>query len=259
MGDPLRFEVRPELDEPALLLAFEGWNDAGESATSAAHYFSDAMRGAPLAEIDPEEFYDFTVNRPIVSLDAGGVRQIGWPTTRFRYGSLGPERPLIVGVGPEPHLRWRGYCDHVLRLVAECRVRRVVLLGAFLADVLYSLPVRVSGFSSDPALMDGLRVQPSGYEGPTGILGVLAGLLRETDCEVVSLWAGLPHYISAAPNPRGTLALIQKTCEYLDARTDETALQKSAAEFEQRISALVASDPSLTEYVKELKRREFAQ
>jgi hypothetical protein len=242
-----------------LLLAFEGWNDAGEAASSAARFFADAVQSAPLAELDPEEFYDFTVNRPRVLLAAGKDRRIEWPSVEFRYGAFCDERALVVGVGPEPHLRWRRFTEEVLGLARRCRVRRAVLLGAFLADVVYSRPVRVSGSSSAPETALRLALEASGYEGPTGIVGVLAEQLRGDGVEVVSLWAGLPHYIEASPNPRGALALVQKASAFLSMPLDETPLRAAAAEFEEHVSALVASDPALSEYVRALKKREFAQ
>ena len=242
-----------------MLLAFEGWNDAGEAASSAARFLSDAMHTAPLAELDPEEFYDFTVNRPRVRQAAGGLRRVDWPSVTFHYGAGCDERALVVGVGPEPHLRWRRFGDEVVALAHRFGVRRAVLLGAFLADVVYSRPVRVSGFSSKPEWMVRLALETSGYEGPTGIVGVLADRLGQEGVEVVSLWAGLPHYIEASPNPRGALALVQKAAVFLGMPVDEAPLRDAAAEFEQRISALVASDPALSEYVRALKKRDFAQ
>jgi proteasome assembly chaperone (PAC2) family protein len=257
--DALRFHVRPSLREPALVLAFEGWNDAGEAATLAARHLAEQAIAVPLAEIDPEEFYDFTVRRPLVRLDAGAVRRIEWPRTEFRFGSLDSARELVVGIGVEPHLRWRQYSDLVCRLAKELGIRRVVLLGAFLAEVVYSRPVNVTGFSSTPDWMQRLGVEPSAYQGPTGIVGVLAERLAADGAEVLSLWAGLPHYISVSPNPRGALALVKRACEALAFRVDETRLVKDAAEFEERASALVSADPELTDYVRQLKRREFAQ
>jgi proteasome assembly chaperone (PAC2) family protein len=247
--DALRMNVLPTLREPALLLAFEGWNDAGEAATNAV----------PLAEIDCEEFLDFTVARPTVRMNASGVREIEWPCHRFVYGTLADERGLVIGTGIEPHLRWRAYVDLVSDLAARLGIRQVVLLGAFLADVLYSRPVNVTGFASRPEVLEELHVVPTGYEGPTGIVGVLAERFRADGLEVVSLWAGLPHYVNLSPNPRGAYALLQQLGAYLPLRLDEEPLRRSAAEFEERISALVASDPELTEYVRQLKRREFAQ
>ncbi len=251
--------VHPSLREPALLLAFDGWNDAGEAATSAARFVSDALACVPLAELDPEEFYDFTVRRPCVRQGPDHVRRIEWPASEFRFGAIDPMRDVVVGIAAEPHLRWRRYCDLVLGLVATLRIRRAVLLGAYLADVVYSRPVGVTGFASSERELARLTVQPSGYEGPTGIVGVLADRLQADGVEVVSLWAGLPHYITASPNPRGALALVKKITECLAFRVDETPLVKDAAEFEERIAAMVAADPELSDYVRELKRREFAQ
>ena len=259
MSDPLQMQVRPELRDPALVLAFEGWNDAGEAATRAVRYLGESLQMVSLARIDPEEFYDFTVHRPLVRLDEGSVRRIEWPSFEFQFGSLASGCEIVIGVGAEPHLRWRTFCDQVMRLAGDLGVRRVVLLGAFLADVLYSRPVRVTGFASAPELMEHFSIEPTGYEGPTGIVGVLASRMRDAGVETVSLWAGLPHYIAATPNARGVLALVHKVTQVLGFRVDEGPLQRSAAEFEGRIAELVASDPALAEYVKDLKRREFAQ
>jgi hypothetical protein len=259
MPGELRLEVVPALAAPSLLLAFEGWNDAGESASGAVRYLAEALASVPLGHIDPETFHDFTVQRPEVRLDPGGVRRIDWPAYAFRYAVVPGRCELVTGIGAEPHLRWRSFCDEVIELAQRLHVRRVVLLGAFLADVLYSRPVRISGFGSEGALPPELAIQPTGYEGPTGIVGVLGSRLSEAGFEMASLWAGLPHYIGVSPNPRGTLALVQKTCQLLDLPIDQQPLERSAAEFEAHVSQLVASDPALSEYVRELKKREFAQ
>jgi predicted ATP-grasp superfamily ATP-dependent carboligase len=251
--------ARPAHPEPALVLAFEGWNDAGAAASEAVRHLEASLDSTPVAEIDLEEFLDLTVHRPEVRLDAGAMRRIEWPVLRIQHAEAGTGRSLLTGWGPEPHLRWRAFCDAVLALVREAGVRRVALLGAFLADVLYSLPVRVSGFASDPSLLAPLGVTASGYEGPTGIVGVLGARLRDEGVETVSLWAGLPHYIDASPNPRGALALLQVLRSAIALPFDEEPLVRAAAEFEQKVSALVSADPVLAEYVRELKRREFAQ
>jgi len=259
VSDLLRLHVQPDLREAPLVIAFEGWNDAGEAATSALRYLEDAVRGVPLAEIDGEEFYDFTVRRPTARFEGGRSSALDWPTTRFSYGSIDSSRELVTGVGCEPHFHWRRYCDLVAELVARLAVRHVVLLGAFVADVVYSRPVGVTGFASDPGRLAEIGVTPSTYEGPTGIVGALAERLDREDVEVSSLWASLPHYINATPNPRGALALLQKLAQHLEIAVDEAPLRGEAAEFEQRISALVSGDPELGEYVRQLKKREFAQ
>jgi hypothetical protein len=257
--DALTFFVEPVLENATLVAAFEGWNDAGEAATGAARYVETAVHAVPLAEIDGEEFLDFTVRRPWVRTCAGGARTIDWPVTRVSYGECGAAHEIVVAIGVEPHLRWRAYCDLFVSLVERLRVRRVVLLGAYMADVVYSRPVDVSGFASEADRLDAIGVAPSRYEGPTGIVGVLGERLRTDGVAVLSLWAGLPHYISASPNPRGALALVQKLASDLPLAIDEAPLRSEAAAFEQKISALVSGDPELTEYVRLLKKREFAQ
>lgn len=251
--------VQPELRDPALVLAVKGWNDAGEAASLALEFVSQSIQSVPLADLDPEEFYDFTVERPVISLTESGRRQLSWPSNHFRYGQLEGDRELIVGVGVEPHLHWRAYCASVVALALDSGVQHVVLLGAYLADVVYSQPVSLSGYSTDPSVITSLGVSLSQYRGPTGIVGVLADAFEQEGLWVTSLWAGLPHYIEASPNSRGALALVQKLSQCMNFRIDEGPLQKKAAEFEEKISALVASDAELTEYVRQLKRREFAQ
>jgi proteasome assembly chaperone (PAC2) family protein len=255
----LRFFVRPTLDEPLLVLAYEGWNDAGDAGTWAARYLASTLHAVPLADIDPEDFYDFTVRRPQAHVESGVAHPIEWPRSEFLFTSLPSGREIVIGIGVEPHTRWRGYVQLVARLAKQLKIRRVILLGAFLADVLYSRPVRVSGLASSAELLEGLGVEPANYQGPTGIVGVLTERLREEGLEFVSLWAGLPHYISVSPNPRGALALLQKLETFLDVRFDYGPIQREAVEFEERVSALVAGDPELSEYVRQLKRREFAQ
>ena len=250
--------VQPILGEPTLLLAFEGWNDACESASAAVHFANDLLRGVPLAEIDPDDYYDFTVLRPEVEYKAGNSGSIVWPSNEFKYGVMEDGLELITGLGIEPHMRWRSFCNAIVELAVDMGVRRCLMLGAYLADVVYSQPVVVTGFSSDPSLLERFEVEATSYEGATGIVGVLSNALQEEGVEVLSLWAGLPHYISATPNPRGTLALLRKVSQYLDIPFDLEELKQEAFRFEEEISKIVAADDDLTEYVKELKRREFA-
>jgi hypothetical protein len=251
--------VEPRLREPTMILAFSGWNDAGDSASTAVRYIDAATQSVPLAEIDGEEFFDFTVRRPEVLQRVGRrPRTIVWPNAEFRYGSIDGEREVVTGVGIEPHLRWRTYCDHVVDLARRLGVARVFLLGAYQADVVYSQPVPVTGFATDAEELEGLSAPSSDYQGPTGIVGVLGNRFEDEGIPVVSLWVGLPHYINATPNPRGALALVQKLVEFLRFPLDEQPLRTSAAEFEERISKLVASDAELSEYVRQLKKREFA-
>lgn len=257
----LRFQVHPALDDPVLVLAFGGWNDASDAASGAIAFVNRALKSVALADIDPEEFYDFTVARPSVYLEEGERRRVVWPTTEFRFCHVEDTEgvEIVTGVGTEPHMRWQRFSDCVAALADGIGAQRVLLLGAYLADVVYSRPVEVSGYASDAATLERLGVEHSTYEGPTGIIGILADRLHRDGREVLSLWACLPHYLNTSPNPRGSLALLDKVSQYLNIEIDTSELQREAEEFEEQVNELVASDPELAEYVRELKRRDFAQ
>jgi predicted ATP-grasp superfamily ATP-dependent carboligase len=259
MSEPLRWHVRPRLRDPLLVLSFEGWNDAGESASTAARYLADQVGAAPLAEIDPELFFDFSVRRPTVTVEDGVVTDFEWPLSRFLYAAADEAHELVIGIAIEPHLRWQLFADQVLALVDRLQIRRTVMLGAYLADVLYSRPVGITAVASDAALIDRHGLEPTRYEGPTGVVGMLGYLLRERGISVLSLWAGLPHYINVTPNPRGALALLERAEPILDVKLELDPLRAAARDCEQRMSQMVAEDPELNEYVRDLKRREFAQ
>lgn len=257
--EAVRLDFIPDFSSPSAVFAFSGWNDAGAAASTAIQFLEDAMQAKPLGHVDPEEFFDFTVQRPEVAFGESGAREIYWPTFDFSCGRIGSGCDLVTGTGPEPHLRWRTFAEQIIQLMRKLDVKRVVFLGAFLVDVLYSLPVQVTGFAKDPKLLERLNLTTSNYQGPTGVVGVLANCLQEEGFEVVSLWAGLPHYINTIPNPRGALALVQVVANYLALKIDVGSLSRAGAEYEQRVSSLVAADPDLSEYVKDLKRREFEQ
>ena len=258
--DPLVFDSQPALRRPVLILAFAGWSDAGASATTAVRYLSEQLLAAKFAGIDPEEFYDFSIQRPQVRLVDGLQREIHWPSYDFHYGGgIGMERDFVFGIGAEPHLRWRGFCDNVLRLVRECKVELVVSLGAYLDEVLYTRPVPLTGFSSDAKLMTELDLLPSRYQGPTGIVGILGDACRKNGIPNMSLWATLPHYLSASPNPRGALGLVLRLTQWLGLRVDTGPLERAAAEFQNKVNEVVNNDPNLSGFIRELKKREFEQ
>jgi predicted ATP-grasp superfamily ATP-dependent carboligase len=259
-NDPLSFEKRPDLRKPILLLSFAGWSDAGASATTAVRYICDQLLAHKFAEIDPEEFYDFSVQRPVVRLTETKIREIHWPSYDFYHGAdMGRGRDFVLGIGIEPQLRWRTFTETMLRFVSECRAEMVVTLGAYLDEVLYTRPVPLTGFSSDPKLMDELDLMPSRYQGPTGIIGVLSDACRRRGIPNMSLWAALPHYLNATPNPRGTLALLLRLTQWLGVRLDTSPLERAAADFQAKINEAVNADPKLSAYVRELKKREFEQ
>jgi len=200
------------------------------------------------------------VQRPIVRLNESKVREIHWPSYDFYHGAaLGAEKDFVLGVGAEPQLRWRTFTDTMLRMVRECQIQMVVTLGAYLDEVLYTRPVPLTGFCTDPKLMDELDLVPSRYQGPTGIIGVLSDTCRKAGVPHLSLWASLPHYLSVSPNPRGTLALILRLTQWIGVRVDTSLLERAAADFQAKINEAVNADPKLSAYVRELKKREFEQ
>ncbi|MGC9222222.1 MAG: PAC2 family protein, partial [Solirubrobacteraceae bacterium] len=208
----LRWHYRPDgLRAPALVCAFKGWNDAGDAASAAARYVGQAFGGRQFATIDPEEFYDFQATRPRIRLDEHQIRTLQWPEVKL-YEVRIPRAPrdLVVLRGYEPSFRWRTFSSLVVELAEALGVQLVVTLGALLADVPHTRPVSVTGFATDPVLVSRLGLSTSSYEGPTGILAVLQDACRTAGMPSASLWAAVPHYIAASPNPNASLALIRK-------------------------------------------------
>ncbi len=257
--EPLIFHQRPTLRRPIVILAFSGWSDAGQSATTAVRFVAEQLGATKLASVEPEEFFDFTVVRPQVQLVEGLHRSIEWTTVEFSAATVGSTpHDYVFGWGPEPHLKWKSFCAAILSLAQQTGAELIVTLGGYLAEVLYSRPVPVTGFASDPERLHRIEVSGTRYEGPTGIVGVFGDACRQAGVEHVSLWAALPHYIAALPNPRGSLALLIRLSELLELPVDLTPLKDASATFEQQINDAVAKDPKLSAYVRELKKREFA-
>ena len=260
MTDALTFHGPTQLRQPVVVLAYAGWNDGGEAATTAAAHLLETFRATKLASLDMEEFVDFTVVRPHVRLNEEDAREIRWPDHEFfAIRSETHSFDLCVGLGVEPHLRWRAFSANIAELVKRIDARLVVLLGAFLDEVIYSQPIQVVGTSTDAELSRELGLTPSRYEGPTGIIGVLAELLARQGTKTLSLWARLPHYVQASPNSRAALALLQKVETAIHFPIDKASLETAAATFDQEVSEAIAADPQLSAYVRELKRRAFSQ
>jgi hypothetical protein len=250
--DALTVETLPELSSPrTLLIAFSGWSDAGSAATNAVQYVAAQMSAQTFASIDGEEFFDFTVQRPLVRLDEQQIRQLDWPGWQFSTA-----RNLVFATGPEPHLKWRTFCGLVERLLEQVKIERVALLGAFLAEVLYTDPVPLTGFSSDPSVLERLRVSATAYQGPTGIVGALADRVRHRSLPLFSLWAAIPHYIAGTPNPRGTLALLLKLREWMELAIDLAPLESAAATFQSQLLEAVEGNAELSKYIRNLKKGE---
>jgi proteasome assembly chaperone (PAC2) family protein len=260
---PLTIHSLPQgLRRPVLITAFSGWNDAAEAATTAARYLATSFQAEKFAEIDPEEFYHFGLSRPYVRYKSGSEteREIVWPATEFSVArSAGLSRDLIVAVATEPHLKWRTYCANVLELARRCEATLVLTLGALLAEVPHTRPVRISGSASDPELAAQLGVRPSRYEGPTGIVGVLNIACREQGLATASVWANVPHYVSGIENPKAALALVQRTLALLNLQADLGDLEEASRQYDQNLAEIVAQNAKIKAYVAKLESRDAAE
>jgi len=253
----LTIDEIPTLTDPVLIVAFAGWNDAGGAATHAAQFLVQQLRARRFAGIDPEEFYNFSETRPHVRLRDGLYREITWPANDF-FSSTATVLPhgLVIGIGIEPQLKWKTYSAAILDLAKQCGVKMVLTLGALLADIAYSRPVRVAGFASDPSLAARLQLTSSRYEGPTGIVGVFNDACRRSGLPSASFWANVPHYISAAPNPKAALALINRVETFLHFTIDTTEIQNQAFAFDAKVSQAIAENPQMAAYVRQLEARD---
>ena len=254
--DSLEWIDRPkQLRSPALVVAFRGWNDAGEAATAALSFLIDSFEATPIARIDPEDFYDFTAVRPTVTLSEGRTRVIEWPENVFHAARIaGAEHDLILFEGVEPSLRWNGFNRILIDTARELGAEQVITLGALLADVPHSRPVPMTGIASNEELVGRLGFERSTYEGPTGIVGVLHHACAQQGIPSVSLWASVPHYVAAAPNPKAALALIRSFEGIAGVAVEARELEESAEDYERQVTAAVASDPDVKTFVERLEQ-----
>lgn len=250
----LRFHYRPELRDPVMVLSFLGWNDAAESASGAIRYLRRKARTERLAEIDPDDFFVFTEERPQVRLRDGQTREIRWPLTDFTPARFeGAEHDFILGLGKEPNLRWKAFSEHVLEVAQEMHVSEIVTIGALLADTPHTWPVPLSGGAHPVERMLALRFEPSSYQGPTGIVGTIGDLCRERDIAHVSLWASVPHYVSGGQNPRATQALLVKLSEIYGLGLDLTDLDGRARRYDAQVAEALRDNEEMREYVEKLE------
>ena len=255
--DPLIIDTQPSLRQPVLILAFAGWNDAGESATSAAQFLCSRLNAEKFASLEPEEFYNFAEHRPRVRLVKGAQREIIWPANEFfAVQDPGLVQDLVIGVGIEPHLKWKTYIQAILDLAHQCQVGMVLTLGALLAEVVYSRPVRITGSSTDPELSARLHLSTSRYEGPTGIVGILNDACRREGLPAVSLWANVPHYLSNTPNPKAMYALVRRVLGVLDHPIDLHDVESAVSDFETKVAEVIANNPAVASYVRQLEERD---
>jgi proteasome assembly chaperone (PAC2) family protein len=251
------FEGWPELTDAVLVAAFEGWNDAGDAATGSIEHLELVWDSQPLMAIDPDEYYDFQVNRPTVSMVDGVTRRVSWPTTRLSVcRPPGAAFDLVLVRGIEPNMRWRAFCDELLDVIRALDVRVVVTLGALLSDTPHTRSTSVTGTSYDQASAVKYGLEKSRYEGPTGIVGVLQDACVAAGIPAISFWAGVPHYVSQPPNPKATIALLHSVEEVLDVPVPLAELPQQADEWQKLVDEMAAEDDEVTEYIRNLEQRD---
>jgi proteasome assembly chaperone (PAC2) family protein len=253
--DHVEWQDRPRLKSPALVCAFKGWNDAGEAASAALEFLVESFDATEVARIDPEEFYDFTAVRPTIRLTDGQTRVIEWPENVLYAASVpGAEHDLLLFHGVEPSLKWKAFNNILIDVARELGAHMVITLGALLADVPHTRGVPMTGIASDDLLVQRLGFEQSNYEGPTGITGVLHHEFAKQHIPSVSLWASVPHYVAAAPNPKAALALIRSFEGVAGVAVEARDLEESSEDYERQVNAAVASDPDVKSFVERLEQ-----
>ena len=250
----IEIEDVPTLRSPVLVAAFEGWNDAADAASGAVDHLLEVWDARLVAAIDPEDFYDFQMNRPLVGADEHGGRRITWPSTQLSGASPpGADRDVVLLRGIEPNMRWRQFCAELLAAAKELGAEMVVTLGALLADTPHTRPVPISASTTEPGLASRLELEQSTYEGPTGIVGVFQDSAIRHDLPAVSLWAAVPHYVAQPPCPKATLALLGQLEDLLGISIPLDDLPEDARAWERGVDELAAEDDEIGDYVRALE------
>ncbi|MGN8246262.1 PAC2 family protein [Cellulomonas soli] len=240
--------------ETVLLASFEGWNDAGGAATAALEHLHEVWGAEQVDELDPEEYHDFQVNRPVVGPGADGRREITWPTTVVAVATTPRTgRRVVIVHGIEPSMRWRRYCGELLDIAAGLGVRTVITIGALLADVPHTRPIPVNATSDDEDVRTELGLEPNSYEGPTGIVGVLQHEAMTRGLRSLSLWAAVPHYVAHPPSPKASLAILHRLEEHLGEPVPLGELPDDALAWQHGVDELAAEDTEIGEYVRQLE------
>jgi hypothetical protein len=246
---------RTELRDPIAIAAFEGWNDAGDAASGAVAHLGEGWAANPVVALDHEPYHDFQVNRPTVSISEDGRHRITWPTTRISWARPpGAERDVVLVRGIEPSMRWRTFTEEILGHLQHLGVKTLVTLGAMLADVPHTRPIPVTTTSEDEDLLRRLALERSRYEGPTGIVGVLAHAARASDLPTLSLWAAVPHYVGQSPSPKAVLALLGRVEELIGVPIPLGDLVEEARAWEHGVDELAGEDDEIGEYVRQLEQ-----
>jgi proteasome assembly chaperone (PAC2) family protein len=244
----------PHLRSPILVCAFRGWNDAAASASTALASIANDLEGEQIAQIDPEDFFDFQSTRPTITMDAGQTRRIDWPENNVIAVPVPTaDRDLVLFDGTEPNLRWRTFSETIATVADALGVEMVITLGALIAEVSHTLPVPITGLASSQELVEELELERSNYEGPTGIVGVVHDLCRQNGLDSASLWAAVPHYVAAVPNPKAALALLRRLEGLTGIAVEASELEEETADYEEQIGRAVAANPEIEELVARIE------
>ncbi|TIC86494.1 PAC2 family protein [Nocardioides sp. GY 10127] len=250
----IEFDDAPDLVDPIVIAAFEGWNDAADASSYVLDHLMDVWDARTVGMVDPEDFYDFQVNRPVVGTDEKGMRRLTWPTTSIAVCSPpGLNRDVILVRGIEPNMRWKQFCVEILAAIDELGGGLVVTLAALLADTPHTRPIPVTGTATEPELVDRLKLEQSTYEGPTGIVGVFQDACVRIDMPAVSYWAAVPHYVAQPPCPKASLALIGQLEDLLEISIPLGDLAEDARAWERGVDELAAEDEDIADYVRSLE------
>ncbi|MCA0158733.1 PAC2 family protein [Tsukamurella sp. M9C] len=250
----------PELDRPVLIAAFEGWNDAGDAASGAVEHLELTWDAKLITEVDSDDFYDFQVNRPIIKQVDGVTRAVEWPSTTLSVcRPPKADRDVVLLRGTEPNFRWRAFCDQLLAIFTELHIDSVVILGSLLADTPHTRPVPVTGAGYDADSAKRFGLEQNRYEGPTGITGVLQDACVRSGFPAVSFWAAVPHYVSQPPNPKATVALLQRVEHALDLAVPLGDLPTRAEAWEASVTEMTEDDEDIADYVRGLEERGDAE
>jgi proteasome assembly chaperone (PAC2) family protein len=250
----------PELRAPILVCSFRGWNDAAGAASTALATVAGSLDAELVASVDPEEFFDFQANRPTISLEDGLTRRIDWPTNLLITAEApSAERDLVLLDGTEPNLRWRTFAEAIATAAERMGVEMVITLGALLAEVAHTLPVPITGLASDEDLVEELDLSRSTYEGPTGIVGVVHDMCRQRGMSSASLWAAVPHYVAAVPNPKAALALLRRLEAMTGIAVDASEREEETESYEDQVGRAVAANPEIEELVQRIEEQQAEQ
>jgi proteasome assembly chaperone (PAC2) family protein len=244
----------PRLRSPVMVCAFRGWNDAAAAASTALATIGNSLDGEVIARLDPEEFFDFQSTRPTITLDEGQTRRVEWPENNLIAVEVpGADRDLVLLDGTEPNLRWRTFSETIATAADALGVDLVITLGALIAEVSHTLPVPITGLASSEEMVEELELERSSYEGPTGIVGVFHDLCRQNGIDSASLWAAVPHYVAAVPNPKAALALLRRLEGLTGIAVEASELEEETADYEEQIGRAVAANPEIEELVQRIE------